>query len=161
MPSLTSLSSIIYYGILVVLALYLGNTIYDPSSKTNNAVEETAKMAELKVGDAFPSDIKFSYIPYTPEAGEITSCGIPINYDASKGISTPLFCRFSLCSCQASGLSWQTCATGDKADSNLLSRMGQQESRPLLRPWCLHPRLLCQAPPRLHREPVDLEGQGC
>ena len=44
-------------------------------------------MAELKSGDPFPSDVKFSYIPYTPETGDITSCGIPINYDASKGLS--------------------------------------------------------------------------
>jgi alkyl hydroperoxide reductase 1 len=41
-------------------------------------------MAELKVGDSFPSGVVFSYIPYTPEAAEITSCGIPITYDASK-----------------------------------------------------------------------------
>lgn len=39
----------------------------------------------LKVGDSLPSGITFSYIPYTPENGDITSCGIPINYDASKG----------------------------------------------------------------------------
>ncbi|TVY23529.1 Peroxiredoxin Asp f3 [Lachnellula hyalina] len=41
-------------------------------------------MAELKVGDSIPSDTKFTYVPYTPEAGEITACGIPINYDAGK-----------------------------------------------------------------------------
>jgi hypothetical protein len=42
-------------------------------------------MAELKVGDSFPSGVTFSYVPYTPENGDITACGIPINYDASKG----------------------------------------------------------------------------
>ena len=42
----------------------------------------------LKVGDALPSDVTFSYIPYTAENSDITSCGIPINYDASKGKST-------------------------------------------------------------------------
>jgi alkyl hydroperoxide reductase 1 len=26
----------------------------------------------------------YSYIPYTPESAEITSCGIPQNYNASK-----------------------------------------------------------------------------
>jgi alkyl hydroperoxide reductase 1 len=45
----------------------------------------------LKVGDALPSDITFSYIPYTPENSDITSCGIPINYSASKGKFTPFF----------------------------------------------------------------------
>ncbi|TAQ85542.1 hypothetical protein B7494_g6131 [Chlorociboria aeruginascens] len=41
-------------------------------------------MPELKVGDSFPSDVTFSYVPYTPENSDITSCGIPINYNASK-----------------------------------------------------------------------------
>ncbi|RDL41022.1 Allergen Asp F3 [Venustampulla echinocandica] len=41
-------------------------------------------MTELKVGDSFPSDVKFSYVPYTADKGDITSCGIPITYDASK-----------------------------------------------------------------------------
>ena len=45
-------------------------------------------MADLKVGDSFPSDVTFSYVPYTPETGDITSCGIPINYNASKGMSS-------------------------------------------------------------------------
>lgn len=40
--------------------------------------------APLKVGDTLPSGVTFSYIPYTPEKGDITSCGIPISYDASK-----------------------------------------------------------------------------
>jgi len=40
-------------------------------------------MSGLKVGDSFPSGVKFSYVPYTPETGDITSCGIPISYDAS------------------------------------------------------------------------------
>lgn len=43
-------------------------------------------MAELKVGDSLPSGVTFSYVPYTPENGEITSCGIPVTYDASKGM---------------------------------------------------------------------------
>jgi len=41
-------------------------------------------MATLKAGDNLPEGVVFSYIPYTPAAGDITSCGIPINYDASK-----------------------------------------------------------------------------
>ncbi|KAJ5952888.1 Redoxin [Penicillium vulpinum] len=38
----------------------------------------------FNAGDAFPQDVVFSYIPWSEEAGEITSCGIPINYYASK-----------------------------------------------------------------------------
>ncbi|KAL2007544.1 hypothetical protein VTN00DRAFT_8982 [Thermoascus crustaceus] len=41
-------------------------------------------MAPLKPGDQFPSDVVFSYIPWTEEKGDITACGIPINYHASK-----------------------------------------------------------------------------
>lgn len=41
-------------------------------------------MPELKVGDSFPSGVKFTYVPYTPENGDITVCGMPIQYDASK-----------------------------------------------------------------------------
>jgi len=41
-------------------------------------------MSAPQIGDSFPSGVKFSYVPYTPENGDITSCGIPITYDASK-----------------------------------------------------------------------------
>lgn len=41
-------------------------------------------MSELKSGDAFPQDVAFSYIPVTPENSDITSCGIPANYNASQ-----------------------------------------------------------------------------
>ncbi|KAJ9298911.1 hypothetical protein DTO271G3_3153 [Paecilomyces variotii] len=41
-------------------------------------------MAPLQPGDSFPDDVVFSYIPWTEEAGDITACGIPINYHASK-----------------------------------------------------------------------------
>ncbi|KAJ5887403.1 Peroxiredoxin Asp f3 [Penicillium taxi] len=41
-------------------------------------------MTTLKPGDSFPSDVVFQYIPYSEESGKITSCGIPINYNASK-----------------------------------------------------------------------------
>ncbi|KAH7409566.1 peroxiredoxin [Cadophora sp. MPI-SDFR-AT-0126] len=40
--------------------------------------------AELKLGDSIPAGTTFSYVPYTPENGDITACGIPITYDASK-----------------------------------------------------------------------------
>ena len=51
-------------------------------------------MADLKVGDSFPSGVTFSYVPYTPEKGDITACGIPINYDASNG-KVPTYLMFS------------------------------------------------------------------
>ncbi|GKZ22845.1 peroxiredoxin Asp f3 [Aspergillus brasiliensis] len=38
----------------------------------------------LKPGDSFPSDVVFQYIPWSEDKGEITACGIPINYNASK-----------------------------------------------------------------------------
>ncbi|KAJ6095246.1 Allergen [Penicillium sp. IBT 16267x] len=41
-------------------------------------------MTTLQPGDAFPSDVTFQYIPWTQESSEPTSCGIPINYNASK-----------------------------------------------------------------------------
>ncbi|KAJ6151339.1 hypothetical protein N7470_007933 [Penicillium chermesinum] len=41
-------------------------------------------MPTLKPGDTFPSDVTFQYIPWSEESGDITSCGIPINYNASK-----------------------------------------------------------------------------
>jgi len=53
-------------------------------------------MAELKVGDAFPADVIFSYIPYTDEKAEITSCGIPVNYNASKEFAGKKVVLFSV-----------------------------------------------------------------
>ncbi|KAI9817563.1 MAG: hypothetical protein M1827_001175 [Pycnora praestabilis] len=41
-------------------------------------------MTALKSGDKFPDGVSFSYVPYTEEKGDITSCGIPVNYNASK-----------------------------------------------------------------------------
>lgn len=44
-------------------------------------------MASL-VGQPFPEDVSFMYVPYTPEKSELNACGLPIKYDASKGMST-------------------------------------------------------------------------
>ncbi|KAI5778681.1 Redoxin [Geopyxis carbonaria] len=41
-------------------------------------------MPELKVGDKFPEDVSFSYVPYIPENEDITACGRPITFNASK-----------------------------------------------------------------------------
>jgi hypothetical protein len=67
--------------IISVLTSYLAYDYYTEQSKSR----DIEKMAELKVGDSLPSGVTFSYVPYTPETGDITSCGIPITYDASKG----------------------------------------------------------------------------
>ncbi|KAL1982469.1 hypothetical protein VTN96DRAFT_1260 [Rasamsonia emersonii] len=41
-------------------------------------------MSGLKPGDTFPSDVVFEYIPWTEEKSDITACGIPVKYNASK-----------------------------------------------------------------------------
>lgn len=41
-------------------------------------------MASL-TGQAFPEDVSFLYIPYSPDKAGLNSCGLPIKYDASKG----------------------------------------------------------------------------
>ncbi|KAF5093758.1 hypothetical protein DV451_005149 [Geotrichum candidum] len=39
----------------------------------------------LSVGDSFPPNVKFSYVPYTPENSDVLSaCGIPTVYDTEK-----------------------------------------------------------------------------
>ncbi|KAJ6261651.1 Peroxiredoxin-2B [Drechslerella dactyloides] len=40
--------------------------------------------ATLKLGDSFPEDVVFKYVPYTDEKADIKACGIPVTYDASK-----------------------------------------------------------------------------
>lgn len=44
-------------------------------------------MTALKAGDSFPEGVSFTYVPYTPEQPDLTSCGVGIKYDASKGSS--------------------------------------------------------------------------
>ena len=75
------------YPALFILPVLTSYFVYQQLTKQTTEEQQSAKMAELKVGDSFPAGVVFSYIPYTPEAGEITSCGIPINYDASKGLT--------------------------------------------------------------------------
>ncbi|OTA56826.1 putative peroxisomal membrane protein [Hypoxylon sp. EC38] len=38
----------------------------------------------LKAGDNFPEGVSFTYVPYTPETSDVTACGLPVKYDASK-----------------------------------------------------------------------------
>lgn len=45
-------------------------------------------MPQLTAGSAFPQDVTFSYIPYTPEIDSVKACGIPQNYKASTGTSS-------------------------------------------------------------------------
>lgn len=46
-------------------------------------------MTTLKIGDSFPEGVAFSYVPFTPETGAITSCGMPQKFDASEGTTGP------------------------------------------------------------------------
>ncbi|KAJ5241895.1 Redoxin [Penicillium citrinum] len=50
----------------------------------------------LKAGDSFPEGVTFSYIPWAEDASEITSCGIPINYNASKEFANKKVVLFAL-----------------------------------------------------------------
>ena len=38
----------------------------------------------LKVGDTLPGDTTFTYVPYPPDHGEITSSRITISYNAKR-----------------------------------------------------------------------------
>lgn len=40
----------------------------------------------LSVGDKLPTEVKFTYIPYTEEKADVTACGMPIAYNAGKGM---------------------------------------------------------------------------
>jgi hypothetical protein len=85
----------------VTLHLLLSFTLFHLSSTTSilpssnfyiefpgvNRAHTKSNMADLKVGDSFPEGVTFSYVPYTEEKSDITACGIPINYNASKGWS--------------------------------------------------------------------------
>lgn len=42
-------------------------------------------MASL-TGQPFPEDVSFLYIPYSPDKAGLNSCGLPIKYEASKGM---------------------------------------------------------------------------
>ncbi|KAI5309732.1 hypothetical protein KEM55_002535 [Ascosphaera atra] len=41
-------------------------------------------MSGLNVGDSFPENVTFSYIPWTDEKSSFQACGIPIKLNASK-----------------------------------------------------------------------------
>ncbi|RDW82293.1 putative peroxisomal membrane protein [Coleophoma cylindrospora] len=53
-------------------------------------------MVELKVGDSFPEGVTFTYVPYTEDKGDITACGIPISYNASKEFAGKKVVLFSV-----------------------------------------------------------------
>jgi alkyl hydroperoxide reductase 1 len=40
-------------------------------------------MSDL-IGKPFPEGVTFTYVPPTPDKSEVTACGIPIKFDASK-----------------------------------------------------------------------------
>jgi hypothetical protein len=96
---------IFFILIIGLISSILYQRYQSPGLISKIEVEKEAIMAELKVGDTIPEGTIFSYIPYTEEKGDITACGIPINYDASKGKSsssphslpTPLTSFFNQC----------------------------------------------------------------
>lgn len=49
-----------------------------------SSILQSAIMAGLKVGDTFPDDVEFSYVPWSPETASAEACGIPIQYKASQ-----------------------------------------------------------------------------
>jgi len=53
-------------------------------------------MSPIKVGDSFPEGIKFQYVPYTPETGDVNSCGIPEAYYASEKFANKKVVLFSV-----------------------------------------------------------------
>lgn len=51
----------------------------------------------FSVGDKLPTDVKFTYIPYTEEKADVTACGMPITYNAGKGTQSPSLLNLHLC----------------------------------------------------------------
>lgn len=45
-------------------------------------------MAPLKVGDAFPDGVSFTYVPTGGKKEDVTACGNGIKYNASTGKKT-------------------------------------------------------------------------
>jgi len=111
-------------------------------------------MSAPKVGDSFPEGVVFSYVPYTPETSDITACGIPINYDASKGTLFPptkispshtlrnhLLHRISPIATHFLSILSLASPLPNQLSLTQQNRMGQQKGRPLLRPRRFHPWL--------------------
>lgn len=53
-------------------------------------------MSGLKAGDTFPTGVTFSYVPYTAENTEITSCGLPQSFDASHEFASKKVVLFAV-----------------------------------------------------------------
>ncbi|KAL3965179.1 peroxisomal matrix protein [Purpureocillium lilacinum] len=53
-------------------------------------------MATLAVGDSFPEGVTFSYIPYAEDKEGISTCGVPVTYDASKEFADKKVVLFSV-----------------------------------------------------------------
>lgn len=95
----------------------------------------------------FDTNTPSSYIPWSEDKGEITSCGIPINYYASKEWADKKVILFAL-------------PGSSPLVPSLLNPQGSPTDRhPTCR--CLHPRLLCQPRPRVHPEAPRAACQGC
>ncbi|KAJ5085015.1 hypothetical protein N7532_009786 [Penicillium argentinense] len=75
-------------------------------------------MATLNPGDAFPSDVVFKYIPWTEESDDITACGIPINYNASKEWANKKVVLFSVPDLVNSMRAFEACKTCSPTDAS-------------------------------------------
>ncbi|KAI9870940.1 MAG: Peroxiredoxin Asp f3 [Pleopsidium flavum] len=53
-------------------------------------------MSALKAGDKFPDGVVFTYVPYTEDKGEVTACGTPQNYNASKEFASKKVVLFAV-----------------------------------------------------------------
>lgn len=73
-----------------LISLQLHTSLFNLHTNKSPTTNHTFAMSELKVGDAFPENVSFTYIPPAPEISEFSQCGIPIKYNASKGSSSSL-----------------------------------------------------------------------
>jgi alkyl hydroperoxide reductase 1 len=53
-------------------------------------------MSGIKAGDSFPEGVTFNYVPATPDTGDVTVCGRPQPYDASKEFKDKKVVLFSV-----------------------------------------------------------------
>lgn len=102
-------------------------------------------MSALKAGDAFPEGVSFTYVAPTGEL-DLTSCGLPIQYDASKGIYP---------TCHSSPLP----ARHPPRFTNLPApRVQEQEGRPSCGARRVHANLPGSARSILHQQPRQAQG---
>ena len=117
---------------------------------TNHKPHKSITMSAPKVGDSFPKDISFPYIPASKDISDFKTCGMVQPYKASESTSSLIIYY------HPSPFPYR-----QSNSANISKRVGRQESRPLRPPRRLHTNLLCQPRPSLHRQAGPAEGQGC